>query len=199
MSKPMSAHSNPTRFWQCVDISVSLLRASIAASRTATSTRAIKSGLGLAPSTGRASANNRDCVHSAAPSPHSASSPDTDYAPMAGCGGDPPLNRALIFYRWRPYEPQGFSYSGNLNARGGRNQTAGATAVPNFLIPFPALPPASRRLFGTAAARPQRSSASPAVEKSTYRRASHDPCMLTFPLSTFPLLSAAPPVPCGEK
>ncbi len=58
--------------------------------------------------------------------------------------------------------------SGSLRPRAGRrNQTAGATAVPQLpatLVTFPALPPASRRLYGGAVARPLRSPASPAVK-----------------------------------
>ena len=39
---------------------------------------------------------------------------------------------------------------------------------------------------------PLRSPASPAVQKSIYRRASHDPCVLTCLLSTFTFLSSQP-------
>jgi hypothetical protein len=52
----------------------------------------------------------------------------------------------------------------NDNARDRRNQTAGETSAPNYLMPFPTLPPASRRLYGGAVARPLRSPAAPKVK-----------------------------------
>ena len=66
-------------------------------------------------------------AHSTAPSPRPASSPDTDYPPAAACGDGSLPSRALSFHRWRPYEPQHFSYSGENNARGRWNQTAGVS------------------------------------------------------------------------